>query len=132
MKFCLVSLAFALLNNPYGVSAANDCQPVTWDDGPMRRDLGIATARPNASEIVQPQPVVQARQASPTPLKPGDINCRAWMGTWDDVNYFTCKRMADSWGLSIAGFFKMNPTLKTDCSNIQPNTQYCVQACKFP
>ncbi|KAK0657903.1 hypothetical protein B0T16DRAFT_402704 [Cercophora newfieldiana] len=127
MKLWALSLAFAFLAAPYSAVAANDCQPVTWDDTPQRRDFAIATGGSNDSIIV-PNPVIEVRQASPTPLKPGDINCRAWMSTWDDVNYYTCKKMANDWGVSIAGFFKMNPALKVDCSNIQPNTQYCIQA----
>lgn len=46
------------------------------------------------------------------------------------VNYYSCTEMADHYVTLLDDFFLFNPELKRDCSNIQPNTQYCVKGCQ--
>ena len=61
----------------------------------------------------------------------GQVNCR-YSGTTDsDVNYYTCTLLSQFYGISNQVFFTLNPGLALDCSNIQPNTPYCVSGCKF-
>ncbi|ORY10358.1 hypothetical protein BCR34DRAFT_539710, partial [Clohesyomyces aquaticus] len=56
----------------------------------------------------------------------GDINCRYWGKTYDNVNYYTCTEICDKYDITTELFFKLNPTLKLDCSKIQPKWRYCV------
>jgi hypothetical protein len=124
----LFSLALVLLAETRAALAADECQPITWANPPEARDV---YNNPNmyAAATPAPHPVVEARQAStPSPLPVGAINCRAWDSTYDDASYYTCKWLADSWSISVDWFFRINPTLNRDCSNIQKNTRYCVQA----
>jgi hypothetical protein len=120
--FALFSFAFCLLSVPLGVVAGNECQPITWADPPEARAA-------NAATVVAPRDI-GARQAT-TPIQAGDINCRYRGRTYDDANYYTCKEMAYEWGISLTWFFKLNPTLLPDCSNIETNAWYCVRGCKL-
>ncbi|GKT51192.1 uncharacterized protein ColSpa_11373 [Colletotrichum spaethianum] len=52
-------------------------------------------------------------------------SCRAWGETDEEVNYYTCMDLADFYWMDIETFFKLNPILKSDCSSIQPKTEYC-------
>lgn len=123
--FVLLPLALCLLSRPLGVLGSNDCQQITWPDPPeSRHDDGNV----NISTVVMPRHL-DSRQAS-TP-QPGDINCRGWGRTYDDAGYYTCTELSRDWGISLAWFFQINPTVLPDCSNIQPNTFYCVAACKL-
>lgn len=83
------------------VEAADDCQPATWS---KRQDTGTV---------------------------PGDIVCRYWTTTGTSVNYYTCTEIADKYGTLLDNFWILNPDLSTDCSDIQPNTKYCVRGCEF-
>lgn len=121
----LLPLALSLLSRPLGVLGSNDCQPSTWPDPPERRDEDDNV---NGSTIVMPKHL-DSFQASTT-LQPGDINCRGWGRTYDDAGYDTCTELSNNWGISLAWFFQINPTLLADCSNIEPNTFYCIDACK--
>jgi hypothetical protein len=47
-----------------------------------------------------------------------------------DINYYTCTELAQDYGISVAKFFKLNPKVLPDCSNIQANTDYCVAGCE--
>jgi hypothetical protein len=59
------------------------------------------------------------------------VNCRYANDTGDmDINYYTCTAMADRYGITTDIFFLLNPSLKTDCSNIKADTDYCVSGCK--
>lgn len=60
----------------------------------------------------------------------GDVVCRAYGETGQDVNYYTCTEMAKFWWIDVDFFFTLNPTLNKDCGNIQPNTQYCTDGCQ--
>ncbi|KAH8698048.1 hypothetical protein GQ44DRAFT_744344 [Phaeosphaeriaceae sp. PMI808] len=57
---------------------------------------------------------------------PGEINCRSWVDTDEDVNYYTCTAIADRFQITNEKFFMLNPEIKADCSNIVPLTTYCV------
>jgi hypothetical protein len=103
---------------------ADDCPPITW-----RKDRFPAGATG----------VVAAPAAAPTPIvarnmpavQPGELNCRFWAKTYDDPNYYTCTKMAKVYGITVGKFFSMYPTLLPDCSNIEPNTEYCVAGCEY-
>ncbi|KAF6803402.1 hypothetical protein CSOJ01_10923 [Colletotrichum sojae] len=93
--------------------AADECQPYTWGDKP---DLGsMPSPRPEVTRSVQERDKVL----------PGDVVCRAWGETDEEVNRHTCTELADFNWMDVGKFFKLIPVLKTDCSNIQTNTEYC-------
>jgi hypothetical protein len=61
----------------------------------------------------------------------GQVNCRYAANTEGmSINYYTCTELAQGYGIEVATFFKLNPTVLPDCSNIKANTDYCVAGCK--
>jgi hypothetical protein len=67
----------------------------------------------------------------PTIVAVGEINCRYWTTTPDEVNHDTCSQMARRYKITNDKLFKLNPSLAPDCSNVQPKTDYCVKGCKY-
>lgn len=63
-------------------------------------------------------------------VAPGEINCRYSAFSSDNVNYYTCTELAEWYYITIEDFFQLNPTIDKECSNVKPNTEYCVQGCK--
>lgn len=122
--FLLLPFALSLLSWPLGVVGKNDCQPTTWPDPPERRH---ASRNVDMSKAAMPRHIASREESTP---QPGDINCRGWGRTYDDAGYYTCTELSYNWGISLAWFFQTNPTLLPDCSNIEPNTFYCVEACR--
>ncbi|KAK3372074.1 hypothetical protein B0H63DRAFT_563576 [Podospora didyma] len=58
----------------------------------------------------------------------GQVNCQYESApTPEDVDATTCQALADKYLVSIDTIFLLNPSLKRDCSNVKPNTQYCVK-----
>ena len=98
------------------------CQPSTWVL--RKRDGDPTGAMPLVRRDVDPPLGVGYDP------QPGEINCRARGDTYEDVNYYTCTDLADTFGIHLEFFFFLNPTLLPDCSNIQPNSKYCVAGCK--
>jgi hypothetical protein len=118
----ILPLVFLLLSSPAAL-AANDCQPSRWDNL-ARRDapsgvLSVLEARDGPSI-----------GANSSDFTTGSINCRFPGRTYDDVNYYTCSQLAETYHITNELFFLLNPTLHNNCSNIQPNTKYCVAGCK--
>jgi hypothetical protein len=64
-------------------------------------------------------------------VKPGELNCRAWGRTYDEVNYYTCTEICNKYQITTDYFFSLNPALKTNCSDIQPKSKYCIDGCMF-
>lgn len=54
--------------------------------------------------------------------EPGDINCRGWAGTYEEVNYYSCEELADLFDNTVEFFFTLNPQLAPDCEGIAPWT----------
>jgi hypothetical protein len=69
-----------------------------------------------------------------TPIKAavasGEINCRYSAFRSDNVNYYTCTELAEWYYITVEDFFRLNPTIDKECSNVKSNTEYCVQGCK--
>lgn len=84
----------------------------------MKRDTGD-DASPTSGLVVRP------------PVEPGEINCRMWSFEEEEVNYYTCTKISDRYLMEVEEFFMLNPGLEPDCSNIEPNTRYCVRGCKL-
>ncbi|KAK2024075.1 hypothetical protein LX32DRAFT_656479 [Colletotrichum zoysiae] len=109
----LVSLTTFLLTFTLTV-AANECQPATW-------------SKPGLSPTPSPEMMVEkVKRIVVGTAEPGEVNCRYTSYTGSDVNYYTCTKLALYYEIPIQEFFLVNPDLKPDCSNIQPNTEYCV------
>lgn len=110
-----------ILSKSKAVYAKDKCQPVTWG----KRDLSSVSS---ASEL-PPLPDQSAKFGSDGP-KAGDLVCRFYIPTKQDVNYYTCTALAQTAGIENEEFFSWNPDLKTDCSNIQSWNWYCVDGCR--
>lgn len=106
--------------------AKDECQPATWSNTNAARDELIrwtrgVFARANDTGIINIDDNIVA----------GEINCRYSSTTTSDVNYYTCTKLANRYGVTIEKFFELNPNLTLNCDNIQPNTEYYVAGCKF-
>ncbi|KAK0631556.1 hypothetical protein B0T14DRAFT_412605, partial [Immersiella caudata] len=113
------ALSFLLAVSPHAVRASDECQPSTWPKGAYNK-------RATPTGVMQ---IIKARdgpEIGGANLLPGDINCRMLGRTYDDVNYYSCEDLAETYELFLEKLFVLNPTLLPDCSNIQPNTEYCV------
>lgn len=104
---------------PLSSVVADDCQPATWSKAAnVARNALVGTS-------IAPAPTPSVASNSTVP-KTGEINCRSWGNTYDDVNYYTCTELCEKYQITTDFFFMLNPTLKPDCSNIQPKSSYCV------
>ncbi|KAH7376591.1 hypothetical protein B0T11DRAFT_324474 [Plectosphaerella cucumerina] len=100
-------------------AVADECQAVTWENA-QRRDLPSntqAAIRPAATRNVP----------SKSRLEAGDVNCRFWDQTYEQVNYYFCQRMATANDIDVETFFKLNPQVDRDCTKVRPYTKYCVE-----
>ncbi|KAH4376940.1 hypothetical protein HBH99_208780 [Parastagonospora nodorum] len=59
-------------------------------------------------------------------VAPGEVNCRYTTTSSASVNYYTCTELADWYYITVEQFFLWNPTVNKECSNVKPNTEYCV------
>ncbi|CZR69561.1 uncharacterized protein PAC_19461 [Phialocephala subalpina] len=118
--FSLLSLLLSILV----VEAADVCAPVTWT-GTLRRASSNVTD--TITDTITANMMMARRDLlDPDDLQPGDINCRYTGRTDAAVNYYTCTQLANFYGITIEKFFKLNPQVKPDCSNILPSSVYCV------
>lgn len=141
--FC--ALAFLYLAGTVRAKSS-ECQPIYWEAGQFeKRDLAdttsalissiagsvdISTSSAATSTAV---PVTISPIISDGDVAPGEINCRYAANTGNtDINYYTCTALARKYGISVKGFFRLNPELSPDCGNIKANTDYCVDGCGFP
>lgn len=123
--FSPLALALSLASWPAAV-IADECQPVTWDPTKKARRADEPTG---AFVVARPVPTMLNKREGP--IQPGEINCRQWARTYDDVNYYTCYQLAKKYDITTDQFFFLNPDLQKDCSNVQPNAMYCVFGCKW-
>lgn len=125
--------------------ASNDCAASTWQPGQFKRDVTSTSSRSTSSTgTVLSSSTVSTSTAAPavttvviSPLVTsgnvgvGKVNCRYAANTEGmSINYYTCTELAQDYGINVETFFKLNPTVLPDCSNIKANTDYCVAGCK--
>jgi hypothetical protein len=91
--------------------AGYQCQPYRWG-------LSDDPAEPLPTEGI------------PATVAVGEINCRYWTTTPAEVNQYTCWQMSQRYRVMKDVLLKLNPGLAGDCSNVQPETKYCVRGCK--
>ena len=107
--------------------ADSTCQSVTWDSdtelGVVRRDDNSTTATPQSGNTLS---MIRKKD-----LSPGDIHCRYATLTGSDVNYYTCTQLMEKYEITDDLFFMLNPSVSRDCSNIRPDSAYCVKGCKY-
>ncbi|XWX00255.1 hypothetical protein V2A60_008275 [Cordyceps javanica] len=53
--------------------------------------------------------------------------CIKEVGAGKDVNYYTCTAMANEYSITVEEFFALNPSVKKDCSNMEPMGWYCIE-----
>ncbi|KAH7027556.1 uncharacterized protein B0I36DRAFT_375369 [Microdochium trichocladiopsis] len=122
------------------VQADGTCEPAYFTAGDyQKRQLSVSTASSSAtlktssaiesapatstSSLVVISPLINGESANQ-----GQVVCRYTTNTADKVlNYYTCTALADRYGISVDVFFQLNPIVKTDCSNLRRNTDYCVR-----
>ncbi|KAF3068400.1 hypothetical protein GL218_08338 [Daldinia childiae] len=91
------------------------CSPVTW------QGTGSATSKTGPPRPQHTRSVVRT-----SPIKPGEINCRYWGGTYDEVDKSTCTKLIRKYQITTEKFFILNPEIEPDCGNVRPYTEYCV------
>lgn len=121
----------------FTVQSKDECAPSTWQRG---QSEGWQLSDTTVSSSIEAQPTGDAT-ISPVTISPlistgdvhaGQVNCRYTASTnGREVNYYTCALLANRYGISVESFFKLNPGLHPDCSNIQADTDYCVRGCKL-
>ncbi|UNI24918.1 hypothetical protein JDV02_010635 [Purpureocillium takamizusanense] len=97
-------------------AAKGQCKPYEW----VRPGSG------STLDMVDEASAAADDDGDDSPPKAGEVNCRQNATSPADVNYYTCKQMADDHDIDVETFFLINPALKRDCSDIQPKTKYCV------
>ncbi|KAK7962895.1 uncharacterized protein PG986_003720 [Apiospora aurea] len=65
-------------------------------------------------------------------LTAAEVRCRYNATAPAEVSYYSCTEMADTYGISIAYFFLLNPLIDPDCSSIQAGKEYCVDGLVLP
>lgn len=124
MSSLLSKLALAGLSLLPVLCAADDCVPWTWTWDNVRE--AAATDAPKPFQRAKITPYAN-KDDDP---QPGDINCRSYGRVYDNVGYWSCNQLAQTYGITIEKFWMLNPELAPDCEGIQPNTEYCVDGCK--
>jgi hypothetical protein len=115
-------LPFALLLfSPLSVALEDDCPPATWTQEGLAQP---AEATPTI------QYKLSASVAKIGNVSTGEVNCRYWGTTYEDVNCHTCCKLASFYGITVDKFFILNPDVDPDCGNIQQYTKYCVAGCR--
>lgn len=111
-------------------SIADDCRPVTWSNDAKIARFAEMTGTATLSTPITSSVRNTGGRIRILEVKPGELNCRAWARTHEHVNYYTCTEICDKYQITTDYFFWLNPTLKTDCSDIQPRSRYCYDGCK--
>jgi hypothetical protein len=135
---CVIAACLAI-----AVQASNECAPVTWLRGEFEKrealtsvtSVNSASSSAALASTASPRPVTISPLLTTGPIPAGQVNCRYTVNTGEedmDINYYTCTALATRYLIKVETFFVLNPGLKTDCSNIQPDTDYCVAGCKIP
>jgi hypothetical protein len=109
---------------------------VTWLAGSRKRDTASRAQHVDiqlASTVATGLAAMAIPSGEPTEerVQPGEIVCFMTSQSPALVNYYTCTEMADTFEFPLELFFLTNPSLKRDCSNIQPLTEYCITGCKL-
>ncbi|KAF4970015.1 hypothetical protein FSARC_2832 [Fusarium sarcochroum] len=60
------------------------------------------------------------------------INCRLSTVSASKVDSSTCASLAKKHGITVYDFYELNPGLKVDCKNVEPETRYCVEGFTEP
>ncbi|OBT74629.1 hypothetical protein VF21_06412 [Pseudogymnoascus sp. 05NY08] len=147
LKLFSLAIFLALISH---VLASNDCAPATWSKAGLKvRQVTSSTSKSpvsSSSSLLKSITSSSSKASTSSTLTSssaatsstainilatgnvtaGQVNCR-YSGTTDsEVNYYTCTSLAKFYGISNKVFFTLNPELALDCSNIKPNTPYCV------
>ncbi|KAF2856399.1 carbohydrate-binding module family 50 protein [Plenodomus tracheiphilus IPT5] len=79
--------------------------------------------------VDQPPPPIEGPQFD-FPLREGDdVNCTKF---GDVPEHFPCTDTLNFFQLSLAQFYKMNPAIGPDCSNLWTNQAYCIASPNAP
>ncbi|KAL1910215.1 hypothetical protein Sste5344_003829 [Sporothrix stenoceras] len=118
MQLLAAIISFLLLVSAETVGPK--CSPVTWSKekrGEHQAHIGDAQ---------KPKFTPRKGVISTSNVAVGDVNCRYDATTGSKVSSATCAELAKKYGIREEVFFKLNPSVLPDCSNIGPDTDYCV------
>ncbi|KAE9372960.1 carbohydrate-binding module family 18 protein [Stipitochalara longipes BDJ] len=141
LLFCIIALYLV-----FSVEASSDssdssiCADVKWQPGQfMKRELSDSNSNSTPTSTASSSGSISSSSPAPVPViispliatgqvTAGELVCRFTDSTEGlDINYYTCTLLANTWGITVEKFFDLNPGLAPDCSNIQADTEYCVQ-----
>ncbi|KAF4462701.1 CFEM domain-containing [Fusarium albosuccineum] len=94
------------------------CKPHAWEN--TRHNRAAFSSHPPRPKPTYSVPIRKKFEA-------GDLNCRWWADTYQEVDSSTCQKLADDYHIDISTLFELNPILEPDCERIRPYTKYCVQ-----
>lgn len=103
--------------------AKNECRPYKWN-----KDTGEPISTFSSPENNKASDDYDGDDDEHP--KPGDVMCIKEVGAGKDVNYYTCTAMANEYSITVEEFFALNPSVKKDCSNMEPMGWYCIEGCK--
>ncbi|KAI1473178.1 carbohydrate-binding module family 50 [Daldinia caldariorum] len=115
MLLSTTSLSLIIFLRHTAAISTGICSPVTWK--------GTYSA---TSKTRSPKPQHTRNVVYNSPIQPGEINCRYWGETDDEIDKDTCSYLSRRYQITIDKFFKLNPDLDQDCGNLRPYTEYCV------
>ncbi|KAJ4152983.1 hypothetical protein LMH87_009498 [Akanthomyces muscarius] len=84
----------------------------------------LQTSLSYCMQLFSPTPAPTSTSAPPSPRASGEISgCTSWYAPED---YDTCEGILNIFQLSIDQFYKMNPSIGSDCTKMALGTYYCI------
>lgn len=123
-SFVLTTLFFLISLSHATTTGTGECKPHTWSDE------GVSGATAAVAKPYTPKTTPAVPRIDGANIQPGQINCRYWGQTHEDVDSNSCLNLAKYYGIKIEKFFMLNPILDPDCGNIRPDTEYCTAGCE--
>ncbi|KAK7926866.1 hypothetical protein PG985_003864 [Apiospora marii] len=104
---------FLLLASLAPADALKNRKPYNWDDV-----NGVPTTPAKRQ--------TSANAGESDHAEPGVVNCRSWARTTKKADDGSCAEASERYQITLDLFFLLNPGVSLDCSNIQPQTDYCI------
>ncbi|KAH8668656.1 hypothetical protein BX600DRAFT_538677 [Xylariales sp. PMI_506] len=124
LRLCALLILTSLQLATTAELGTGSCKPPTWAattrDPSVNSGSSSTTTRVKTSSVSRPHVITDGKT-----IKPGDINCRWFGDTYEEVDSSTCQSLATRDRITLETFFILNPTLRKDCGNVKPNWRYC-------
>ncbi|KAJ4269754.1 hypothetical protein NW762_001422 [Fusarium torreyae] len=110
---------FVLWNPSLGDSSKKDS-----GSNPYNYPCTLSESVSYCVQLEFPTPTPQKEEAPPSPRAAGEVqNCTAWWATDDG---YSCEDFLSMTWLEMDDFYRMNPSVKSDCTGMAIGTYYCV------